>query len=257
MLVPPPNSPLPQCLVSARDKAAAPVSCEPCSAGLRCSLRELDKGQCLFFQGDAQTHIYRVQAGGLVAFLSLASGRRQVVDFSLPGDLIGFGSDARFQFTAQAIARTELRCIPRDELKRRSMEDSRLAWTLYEAAVSRLHDTYEQLLTTGQRAPEERLAAFLVAMSRRNVRHGSNPALIHLPMMRTDIADYLGLTSETISRTFTHFKTTRLIEIGSYRRIRLIEPERLVQLASGMRLPPARLGGHLQPGRRAGDRELN
>ena len=137
------------------------------------------------------------------------------------------------------------------------MEDSRLAWILYEAAVSQLHDSYEQLLTTGQRAPEERLAAFLVAMSRRNVRHGSNPALIHLPMMRTDIADYLGLTSETISRTFTHFKTKRLIEIGSYRRIRLIEPERLVQLASGMRLPPARLGGLLQPGRRAGDRELN
>ncbi|MBI5320041.1 helix-turn-helix domain-containing protein [Bradyrhizobium sp.] len=256
MLVPNHNVPLPQCLVSARDKAAAPISCEPCSAGLRCSLRELEKGQYLFFQGDSQTYVYRVQTGGLVAFLSLASGRRQVVDFALPGDLIGFGSDHQFQFTAQAIARTELRCIPRDELKRRSLEDPRLAWTLYEASVSQLHDTYEQLLTTGQRAPEEKLAAFLVAMARRNARHGGDPAIIPLPMMRTDIADYLGLTSETISRTFTHFRTKKLIEIRSYRRIRLIQPERLAQLASGMRLPQTRIG-LLQAGHSANERELN
>ena len=240
MPVPLRNDPLPQCLISSKDKAAAPLSCEPCSAGLRCSLRELDKGQHLFFQGDPQTYVYRVQKGGLVSFLSLANGRRQVVDFALPGDMTGFGSGQRFQFSTQAIAPTEVRCIPRGELQRRSLGDSRLGWALYEAAVSQLYDTYEQLLTTGQRAPEEKLAAFLLAMSRRNARHGGDPTIFNLPMMRTDIADYLGLTSETVSRTFTHFRTTRLIEIGPRRRIRLLEQEALAGLAIGTPAPPAR-----------------
>ncbi len=226
---------LPPCLNSIKSEAPAAVRCEACPAPwMHCSVRKFQKGQYPFSQGDAQGYVYRVQSGGLTLFLSLANGRRQVVDFAFPGDLVGLGSHRQFQFTAQAITRTELRCIPRDELRLQSLKDARIASMLYETAAFQLEEAYDHILTAGQRGSEGKLAAFLLAMSRRNVHHGDDPAVVHLPMLRTDIADYLGLTAETVSRTFTNFKAQGLIKIVDQRHVRLIEPRSLVRLANAI-----------------------
>ncbi len=212
----------------------SPVCDECASSWIHCSVRSLRSKQCVFVQGDPQAYVYRVQSGGLSLVLGLADGRRQIVDFAFPGDLVGLGCQRRFQFTAQAFAPTQLRCIPMDQLRQRASRDARIALMLYETAAFKLNQAYDHILTTGQRSSEGKLAAFLLAMSRRNMHLGDSPTLIHMPMLRTDIADHLGLNAETLSRLFTRFKTQRLIKIIDSRHLRLIEPESLARLSNAV-----------------------
>ena len=89
------------------------------------------------------------------------------------------------------------------------------------------------MLTTGQRSAMERVAGFLLAFSRRNQRNGQDPGTIDLPMTRTDIGDFLGLTIETVSRTFTKLKLMRLIELPHSNHVELLDIDRLEDLADG------------------------
>ena len=198
---------------------------------MRCSTRSYKKGQHPFYQGDAQTYVYRVQAGGLNLFLNLGNGRRQIIGFAFPGDFVGLGVHHHFVFTAQAFVRTELRCILKDELHFLARHDPRVAFKLYEATALEAERTYDLALTAGQRDSEGRLAAFFLALSRRNAQHGDDPSLINLPMLRVDIADYLGLTLETVSRTFTKFQKRGLIDVQRRHQVRLVESPKLRILA--------------------------
>jgi CRP/FNR family transcriptional regulator len=89
------------------------------------------------------------------------------------------------------------------------------------------------MLTTGQRSATERLVSFLLAFSRRNERNGQDPSDLELPMTRADIGDFLGLTIETVSRTFTKLKTLGLIELPLSNRVRLVDIDELETLADG------------------------
>jgi CRP/FNR family transcriptional regulator len=128
---------------------------------------------------------------------------------------------------------TRLRCLPLSALSQIARQDPRLGFRLYEALASELAATRELLLTTGQRSACERLIAFLLAISRRNARKGQDPHVFDLPMTRTDIADFLGLTIETVSRTFTKLKTAGLIELPQANRVKLVDIDQLESLAAG------------------------
>lgn len=230
---------LPPCLDATCEANSFP--CDACATSLmHCSVRTFTKGQNPFFQGDPQGYVYRVQSGGLSLFLNLADGRRQIVDFAFPGDFVALGTQRHFQYTAQAFAATELRCIPKGELRRRASGDARIASMLYETTAFKLEQAYDHILTTGQRNSEGKLAAFLLAMSRRNVHLGEDPTLIHLPMRRSDIADYLGVTGETISRQFTRFKTRRWIKVVDVRHVRLLDQQQLTRFANAVAMPIGR-----------------
>ena len=88
-------------------------------------------------------------------------------------------------------------------------------------------------MTTGQRSATERVVSFLLAFSRRSARNGQDPAEFELPMTRADIGDFLGLTIETVSRTFTKLKTLGLIELPQSNRVKLIDIDELESLADG------------------------
>jgi CRP/FNR family transcriptional regulator len=93
--------------------------------------------------------------------------------------------------------------------------------------------TRDLMLTTGQRSATERVASFLLAFSRRSERNGQDPSDFELPMTRADIGDFLGLTIETVSRTFTKLRLLGLIELPQASRVRVIDLDEMENLAAG------------------------
>jgi CRP/FNR family transcriptional regulator len=197
------------------------------------SLRRVEAKEFLFAEGDPTTHLFRVETGAISLYKVLADGRRQVVGFAYPGDLIGLGAQGEHVMNAQAIKPTRLRCLPVATLHQSAAKDPTLGFKLYEALARELAATRDLLLTTGQRSATERVVGFLLALSRRNVRNGQDPAVFELPMTRTDIGDFLGLTIETVSRTFTKLKTLGLIELPQSNRVKLVDIDALESLAEG------------------------
>src|SRR6185369_9153769 len=118
-------------------------------------------------------------------------------------------------------------------LHRSAAQDPALGFKLYEAVARELAATRDLMLTTGQRSAIERVVSFLLAFSRRSARNGQDPCDFELPMTRADIGDFLGLTIETVSRTFTKLKTLGLIELPHSNRVKLMDMDELESLADG------------------------
>jgi CRP/FNR family transcriptional regulator len=186
-----------------------------------------------FAEGDRRTHLFRVESGAICLYKIMSDGRRQVLGFAYPGDLIGFGSNDAYQFNAQATKPTQLRLLSWSSVQNTARRDPTLGLKLYEAISNELSAAHDLLLTTGQRSAVERLAAFLLAMSRRARRNGQNPAALDLPMTRADIGDFLGLTIETVSRTFTKLRQQGIIELAQSAHVELLDLEELERLAEG------------------------
>jgi len=194
-------------------------------------LRRVEAKEFVFAEGDPATHVFRVETGAVALYRILADGRRQVVGFAYPGDLIGLGAQEEHVMNAQAIKPTRLRCLPTSALHHSAARDPTVGFRLYEALARELAATRDLMLTTGQRSATERVVSFLLAFSRRNTRSGQDPLEFELPMTRADIGDFLGLTIETVSRTFTKLKTRGLIQLPHSNRVRLIDTARLESLS--------------------------
>lgn len=189
----------------------------------------------VFCEGDSATQAYQVEAGHVCIYRLLADGRRQVIDFAFPGDFIGLGAVGRHTANAQATERTRLRCLPLSKLRSVARDDPRLGLALYEAMSKELTSARELLLSVSHRSAQERVAGFILALSNRNARHGEDASTIVLPMTRTDIADYLGLTIETVSRTFSRLRKSGLIDVEQSIVVTIKNREALIELAEGTR----------------------
>ncbi|MGE8942202.1 helix-turn-helix domain-containing protein [Leptospira interrogans] len=198
----------------------------------RAALRRIEAKEFLFADGDQVSHLYRIETG-TVMFKVLADGRRQVMGFAFPGDLIGLGVEGEHVMNAQAVKATRLRSLPLTMLRQATANNPALCLKLYEALSRELAATRDLMLTTGQRSAMERLTGFLLALSRRNARNGLDAARFDLPMTRTDIGDFLGLTIETVSRTFTKLKKMGLIELPRCNEVKLLEVDQIERMANG------------------------
>jgi CRP/FNR family transcriptional regulator len=199
----------------------------------RASLRRVEAKEFVFAEGDPTTHVFRVETGAVALYKVLADGRRQIVGFAYPGDLIGLGAQDEHVMNAQAVKPTRLRCLPIAMLHHSASKDPALGFKLYEAVARELAAARDLMLTTGQRSATERVVSFLLAFSRRSERNGQSPSEFDLPMTRADIGDFLGLTIETVSRTFTKLRTLGLIELPQSHRVKLVHIAELERLASG------------------------
>jgi CRP/FNR family transcriptional regulator len=199
----------------------------------RASLRRVEAKEFVFAEGDPTSHVYRVETGAVALYKVLADGRRQVLGFAYPGDLIGLGAEGEHVMNAQAIKPTRLRCLAVSALRQSAARDPMLGFKLYEALARELAATRDLMLTTGQRSAIERVAGFLLAFSRRNERNGQDPTTFELPMTRADIGDFLGLTIETVSRTLSKLKLVGLIELPKSNHVNLLDIEELESLAAG------------------------
>jgi CRP-like cAMP-binding protein len=196
-------------------------------------VRRVEPKAHLFIEGDAKTHVFKVASGAVCLYKVLADGRRQIIEFALEGDLIGLCSAPVEACNAQAMVSTRLKCLPLAVLLKAAKRDAKVALGLYEALSRELVATREHVLCVGQRGATERLATFFVILSRRNEERGYDPETIKLPMTRADIADFLGLTIETVSRTFSKLRRHGLIQVDQITTIRLRNTGELQRLAEG------------------------
>lgn len=199
----------------------------------RGAVRSLKAKEHLFCEGDVASHVYRVEVGHICIYRMMPDGRRQVVDFAYPGDIIGLGALGEHADSAQAMELTIVRAMPLGTLRELAQSDPRLSTKLYEALSRELIAARELLFTVSQRTAAERIAAFLLALSRRAERRGENPNEFVLPMTRMDIADFLGLTIETVSRSLTKLRQDGVIDLEQCILVNITKPEALAQLAQG------------------------
>lgn len=176
-------------------------------------IRVVSAKEHVYREGDPATHVYCVEAGHVCIYRVLPDGRRQIINFAYPGDFIGLGALREHAASALAGAKTRLKSFPVAGLQESARHDTKLGLRLYTAVSEQLAAAHDLLMTVSHRSASERLAAFLLALSRRNGRRGESECEIVLPMTRTDIADFLGLTIETVSRTFTKFRVEGLIDL--------------------------------------------
>jgi CRP/FNR family transcriptional regulator len=199
----------------------------------RAALRRVEAKELLFAEGDATSHVYRIETGAIALFKVLGDGRRQIMGFAYPGDLIGLGLEEQHAMNAQAIKPTRVRCLSAASLRQTASEDPMLGFKLYQALARELAATRDLMLTTGQRSAMERVAGFLMALSRREERNGQDATSFELPMTRSDIGDFLGLTIETVSRTFTKLKLMGLLDLPHCNQVKLRDIGALRSLADG------------------------
>ena len=166
-------------------------------------------------------------------FLKFSDGRRQILGFAYAGDFIGRGLQGEHIMNAQAIKATKVRSMPLTALYQIAAQDPTLSFRLYQTIAQELAATRDLLMTTGHRSASERVASFLMALSHRNERSGQAANIVDLPMTRADIADFLGLTIETVSRTLSKMKNKRLIDLPQSARVHLMDIEELKRIAEG------------------------
>ncbi|MDI7864468.1 helix-turn-helix domain-containing protein [Rhizobiaceae bacterium n13] len=167
-------------------------------------------GQEIYAEGQRATRIYRVEFGAVRVCHSLADGRRQILSFHLPGEWFGFGANSVHRFSAEAIGYTGIQSLGLTA----TMDLSSSLMPAVLQCLARAQD--HQLLITRQCATE-RTAAFLSEMAERQ----GDRNLVQLPMARADIADYLGLTTESVSRSFTRLKDKGVIRFHGQRSIEI------------------------------------
>lgn len=216
---------------SAKDNPGQGRSLDDCLS--HALVRRYNAKEFVFVEGDPANHIYRIEAGAVSLFKVLSDGRRQILGFAYQGDFIGLGVQGEHIMNAQVIKPARIRSMPLAALHQIATHDPSLSFTLYQTIAEELAATRDLMMTTGHRSACERVAAFLMTLSRRNERNGGKADVVDLPMTRADIADYLGLTIETISRTLTKLKTKGLIDLPQSARIVLVDRLELQRLAEG------------------------
>lgn len=195
--------------------------------------RQLKSNEPLFAEGDTKSNAYKVESGAVLVYKILSDGTRQIVSFAFPGDIIGLESGDEHTYDAQALAATRIRSMPVSALWRRAASDPALAKELLESLSREVTDARDHLLTIGRLCATGRIATFLLALVRRNERNGTDPTNIFLPVRRSDIADFLCLSVETVSRSLTELKISHVISLRGWRQIRIQDRAMLELLATG------------------------
>lgn len=168
----------------------------------------------IYGENEPAEYLYKIVSGAVRTYRVLNDGRRQIGAFCLPGDVFGLEVGDHHSFSAEAITDCKVMLIKRSSLvslATRSPDVGRQLWTMAATELQRAQDHTMLLIKTAQ----ERVAGFLLEMAQR-ARCGD---AVELPMSRQDIADYLGLTIETVSRTLTQLENSAAIAVPTSRRI--------------------------------------
>jgi CRP/FNR family transcriptional regulator len=194
-------------------------------AGQKPTLKDLFKGQpvesfsagdALIWEGDQAGQISDVLEGVLRVYKILPDGRRAIMGFLYPGDVLGLCFQHRSLFTAEAVTAVRVRCFSRARFFSLVNESPDLRRQLFGLLCDEMAVAQDQMLLLGHKSAEERVVSFLLAVHRKCA--GSE---IELPMSRLDMADYLGLTIETVSRMMTSLVRRGLIQATGRHRIAL------------------------------------
>lgn len=189
-------------------------------------------GKHLFLEGDDANRIYEVASGVLRLTRIMEDGRRQVISFGYPGDTVGFPSDDLYHTDCDALVPTTLIVHSRSDLES-SKRDAALHQRLLKAALREISAMQDHFMMLGRKSSVEKLASFLLVLTARVGEPLGEFQQVTLPMTRADIADFLGLTTETVSRTFTQLRKSRIIAIDHVNTVVILKPIALRSIAEG------------------------
>lgn len=210
-------------LPAATIPAAAPALS---GAGTR---RTFAKGAELFAEGDASSFFYKVVSGTVRTVKLLADGRRQIDAFHIAGDMLGLDQGASYRLTAEAVEPATVIAYRRSDFASLMQRDPAVTEALMTATLANLDRAHEHMVLLGRKTATERMASFLLDLAQRL----SCADRVCLPMQRTDIADHLGLTIETVSRTLSQMVQAKLIRLADTgRTIVLVNKDALQLLAA-------------------------
>jgi CRP/FNR family transcriptional regulator, nitrogen fixation regulation protein len=181
----------------------------------------------IFGENEPADYVYKVISGSVRTYKILADGRRQIGGFYLPGDIFGLQFADEHAFSAEAVTNAKILVVKRSALTALAGRDAAIGRDLFDLTSRELRRTQNCMLLLVKSA-QERVASFLLEMAER----ASTGNIVELPMSRQDIADYLGLTIETVSRTLTCLESAATIEVPSSRRIVLRNRSALNRLNS-------------------------
>jgi CRP/FNR family transcriptional regulator len=192
-------------------------------------------GQTIVIEGDPIEGCYRVARGALRLFKSTPDGRRQVIDFLVAGEYFGLSCGERYGYNVEAITAATLVRYPRARLEAAMAAQPDLAQRLFRMACVELVRAQQHLLVLGRKSADEKIASFLLALALRLGDEAAPLGVMRLPMSRQDMADYLGLTIETVSRTLTRLRRDGLIALPTPQEVVVRRPRALAALAGGDR----------------------
>lgn len=193
--------------------------------------RPLERGQSIFRTDSAFASLYVVRSGSFKTFTTNEQGDSQVLGFHLPGEVLGFDavSTDRHQCSAEALERSTVCEVPYGKLALIAAQVPELQRQLMRVISREVQRDHEHLVMMGRRHAQERLAIFLKSFADRHRRLQRDPSLLSLGMSRYELANYLGLVVETVSRLFTKFQQSGVLEVHR-KTVRILDFAKLEQL---------------------------
>jgi CRP/FNR family transcriptional regulator, anaerobic regulatory protein len=192
----------------------------------------LRRGETLFRASERMHAVYAVRAGSFRTYYLAEDGREKVLGFHLPGELLGFDGlgSGRHRCTADALETASVCELPVEQLQELADRLPSLNHQLYRLMSQEIAHDQEIMLLLSDKNAQERLATFLLNLAQRFAERGFSAGEFHLSMSRQNIANYLGLTLETVSRTFSHFQKDGLLSVER-RHVRLLDKQGLAAVA--------------------------
>jgi CRP/FNR family nitrogen fixation transcriptional regulator len=185
------------------------------------SLHRYDAGETVYSQDEAADYWYLIVAGAALKCTQIADGRRQIMDFLLPGDLFGFHAGARHECSVESVAPgTIVARYQRPQMESLMDADPQLARRVREIAFGAIDRLQSRMILLGRSRALERVCGFLLEMAHR--AHIEAEGTVALPMSRYDIADYLAIAVETVSRSLTTLRSERVIAFFDTRHFRVV-----------------------------------
>lgn len=193
----------------------------------------VETGAALIREGDPAKHVFNITSGSVRVYKLLQDGRRQITGFLFAGDFLGLATGDTYVFAAEALEPVTACRFRKSDFRVLIREVPALEAVLLDRANHELAAAQNQMLLLGRKTALERIATFLLDLPSLDPARATKAGDVHLSMTRSEIADYLGLTVETVSRVFTRLKTSGVIRLVTLIEIRIERPDRLRALAEG------------------------
>jgi len=192
------------------------------------------RGELLYRIGEPLRAVYAIRCGSVKSYVLTNDGRVQITGFHITGEVIGLGAMAANQYMSEARAlETTMVCeVPIDVLEAYSEEVPSVRQQMLKIMSQEILDNQELMLLLGKKNADERLATFLLSLSRRFQRRSYSPSQFNLSMSRSDIGNYLGMAEETVCRVFTRFQDDGLLTTER-RQVQLLDQDRLKSISLG------------------------
>ncbi|MFJ6324764.1 MULTISPECIES: Crp/Fnr family transcriptional regulator [unclassified Rhizobium] len=194
-------------------------------------VEHLCAGQSLFLEGDAARHLFEVVEGSLRIFRIISDGRRVITGFLHASDMAGVSMTGNYLYSAEAVVDTRIRRISRKLFDAEVAKSPELQSEVFSLLRDEMADAQDQMVLLSRKSAEERLCSFLLRQAEAAPGARANAGIVALPMTRLDIADYLGLTIETVSRTITKLTQRGIICPVGRHAVQLLKHGVLVQLS--------------------------